>query len=175
MIGIDPGITGAIAYDGGVIDIPVQENGINRKVKNRIDALATFKLLRSLYDHGEVVVILEDQTYRPVINPKTKALVPGGGASAFSLGDTYGVLRALCLSVGFLVVIVSPTKWKKTIGVTKDKELSLERARLFYPALGDALKRKKDHNRAEALLLRHYGVLTGEPTRCASTGVPSKC
>jgi len=162
MIGIDPGITGAIAYYGGVVDIPVQPNGINRKVKNRIDALATYKLLKSMFDAGETLLILEDQVYRPVINPKTKALVPGGGSSAFSLGDTYGVLRALCLAIGFSVVVVSPTKWKRYMGLSKDKEQSLQAARTLQPDCSDALKRKKDHNRAEAILLRDYGFLTNK-------------
>jgi len=162
MIGIDPGITGAIAYYGGVIDIPVEPNGIKRKVKNRIDALATYKLLKSMFDNGENYVILEDQVYRPVINTKTRAFVPGGGASAFSLGDTYGVLRALCDAIGFSVIVVSPTKWKKYMGLSKDKDHSLHAARTAQPGLSIALKRKKDHNRAEAILLREYGLLYNE-------------
>jgi len=158
MIGIDPGITGAIAYDNGVIDIPVQPNGINRKVKTRVDHVALLKLMNSLYSLGERHVILEDQVYRPVVNPKTKKPVPGGGSSGFSLGDTFGVLRATCHAAGFKVSVVTPTTWKKYMGLTKAKDASLAMARNVKPDCLDALKRKKDHNRAEAILLRYYGV-----------------
>ena len=84
--------------------------------------------------------------------------MPGGGASAFSLGDTYGVLRGQCHAAGFKVTIVTPAGWKKYMGLSKDKDLSLTKARYYREDCIIALERKKDHNRAEAILLRHYGV-----------------
>jgi hypothetical protein len=36
------------------------------------------------------------------------------------------------------------------------KEASRQRAREMYPELNDSLRRKRDHNRAEALLIATY-------------------
>jgi hypothetical protein len=57
---------------------------------------------------------------------------------------------------------VRPAQWKKEMGVAKQrgedadagKEKALELARELFPAA--PLSRRKDHNRAEALLLAHW-------------------
>lgn len=174
-IGIDPGLTGAIATNTGLVyDIPVVAKGqATGAVKNHVDPRGIYNIIYQLANtvhdvvdiqdsaaSTEVVVYLEKQIYRPKINPKTKQTIPQGGSSIFSLGDTYGVLRAACAIAGLRVETPMPTVWKKKMKLTYDKEVCRSKAIDMFPQSYDYLKRKMDHNRAEALLLAKYGELT---------------
>lgn len=71
----------------------------------------------------------------------------------------YGGIVATALTLDCPVEIVSPLKWKRALGlIGQDKEASRAKALKLYPSLADQLKRKKDHNRAEAVLLAHWGL-----------------
>lgn len=171
IVGIDPGLTGAIAViesdiggDGiyshfviDVFDIPVEPNG-NGKVKNRVHAAALDDILQLVEPH---LIILEKQMYRPVFRPGSKKPAPAGGSSTFSLGDTYGVIRTCCALTDGEVKEISPTVWKKSLGLGKNKRDSIDLSQTLYPEvvkLPRPVKLVKHHNRAEAVLLAHYGV-----------------
>lgn len=165
IIGIDPGLTGAIATSTGEVwDIPVVAKGKGTSaVKNHVDPVGVAHILGE-FMHGcsmvpdyEVVVYLEQQYYRKKVNPKTKQEIPQGGSSIFSLGDTYGVLRTIPALYRFRLVTVMPSVWKTKLKLTHDKEVCRARALELFPAA--SITRKKDHNRAEALLLAYYGEL----------------
>lgn len=161
IIGIDPGLTGAIASSSGeVFDLPTKVLGKgNRKIKSQIDGQQFYSMLYHFVQQcdmdEEVVIYLEEQMYRPRFNPQTKVEIPQGGASIFSLGNTYGKLLCAIEVGNFKVVEVLPAKWKKALQVTSDKEECRLKALSLFP---DAdIRLKKHHNRAEALLLVHYG------------------
>jgi hypothetical protein len=158
VVGIDPGITGAVGYISdrgyGAFDIPVMTASEKGKIKWMVDAA---ELGAMFVDHipgrfNEMTVALE----------QTSAMPGQGVASMFSMGDSFGACRGVAAILGFSVTLVRPAQWKKEMGVAKQrgedadagKEKALELARELFPAA--PLSRRKDHNRAEALLLAHW-------------------
>jgi crossover junction endodeoxyribonuclease RuvC len=124
----------------GIEDYPGDERSLIRKLQ----ALST------RFDPRMVVLELQQA-------------FPGQGVSStFKLGQNYGIWLAAIASCGWPLTIVRPAEWKKGLGYpAKDKKegkaYSLTLARRLYPAAAGDLARVKDHNRAEALLLAHYG------------------
>ena len=153
VIGIDPGLSGAMAMLGtrgllAVVDLPVVAKGSGAgRVKNEINPAALSQLLRDwVAGHADdVLVVIE----------RVSAMPDQGVAGVFSLGDTLGSIRGVVATRGYPVAWVTPQRWKKHYGLPADKELARARAIQLYP---DAdLPRKKDHNRAEAILIARYG------------------
>jgi crossover junction endodeoxyribonuclease RuvC len=153
-IGIDPGLTGAVAFlcsDGtyNVADIPVIDTSAKGKVRSMINARALANLIIDLdqSDFSRTTVMLE-QT----------AAMPGQGVSSmFSMGDSFGACRGVIATLGLSFELVRPAKWKKTMGLTDEKGMARAKAVQMFPNVGHLLSRVKDHNRAEALLLAEYG------------------
>ena len=158
FIGIDPGLTGAIALvdDAGVfcelVDLPIKVKYCTKQgaIKNCIDAVKLEDMLNSfIAEYGDgIIVFLEDVHGR-------------GGWSApisFGLGETIGALNATLNIVGLEVNWITPTFWKKYFKVTSNKEGTLAKANSMYPEARKYISRKKDHNRAEALLIARYAV-----------------
>ena len=153
MIAIDPGITGAVAHIDGdgyatVHDLPTIEKKGKAKIKKMIDARALSDLIDSLLINSTDRIAIEQVS-----------AMPGQGVSSmFSLGDTFGCLRGVCESLGGKVEFVRPQAWKKHYGLGSDKGEALERALFMFPELDHKLSRKKDHNRAEAVLIAQYMI-----------------
>lgn len=153
IVGIDCGLTGALAMLGqpglmAVADIPVMAKGKGAgRVKNEVNAAALNGLLREwVSGHGDDVLVVIERV----------SSMPGQGvASMMSLGDTVGCIRGVVAARGYPVQWVTPQAWKKHYGLPADKELARARAIQLYP--GAELTRRKDHNRAEAILLARYG------------------
>lgn len=149
IIGIDPGITGAIAFIhtnwSKVEDIPVMANGKGKtKVKNKVNGSALAEMLTN-YDLKTATVYLE----------RVSSMPGQGVASMFSMGDTFGCIRGVCAALGLPIEIITPQSWKKHYGLGSDKEVVRAKAIELFPKA--PLSRKKDHNRAEALLIAMYG------------------
>lgn len=156
-LGIDPGVTGAVgaAGDGGsaVRDIPasVVSKGT---VKQEINGALLAELLRRLTLGRPATAVLERTAARPAM---VHGKIRQGSASTFSMGVSRGVCLGVLGALGIPYVEVLPQVWKahyKLIG--KDKDASRTLAISLFPALAGELARKKDHNRAEALLLAKY-------------------
>jgi crossover junction endodeoxyribonuclease RuvC len=144
-IGIDPGLSGAIAiialdpYQFGVVDVPLNDG--------QYDFYQMYKLLSDFKSKYTFIWLTLEQQ---------QAMPKQGVSSTFKTGMGYGAWRAICSLVTPDFEIVSPRKWKNALGLTSDKEASRKLAIKLYPNLHDRLTRKKDHNRAEAVLLAHY-------------------
>ena len=146
IIGIDTGKNGAIAVVGNhidVIDIPTY--------KSRVEELAyvDFEVDKFIKDYKPEIVLIE----RVHSYPKQ------GVASTFKFGVTYGYIVGKIHSLGCAIIFVTPRLWQSVLegeGPTKDK--SLYTARKNYPSLEGKLTRKKDHNRADAINIAHYGL-----------------
>jgi crossover junction endodeoxyribonuclease RuvC len=83
--------------------------------------------------------------------------MPGQGTrSMFTTGYGYGLWIGLLTTLRFPYTPIRPGIWKRSLALGKDKEASRLRAMQLYP--GAALRRKRDHGRAEALLLASYGL-----------------
>ena len=150
IIGIDPGVSGAVGvltnsgHFVGVLDIPtvLANKSSNRRM---VSPIAFANLLRE---------ICEGRFDVPVITENVNSMPGQGVASMFAMGKSYGIILGVLATLGISVHLVSPQKWKKFYALGKDKEQSRELAQRMWP---DApLDAKKDHNRAESLLLAKY-------------------
>lgn len=77
-----------------------------------------------------------------------------GAAGAMSIGDSRGAVRAIVAARGFPVEWVTASRWKRYFALGRDKEQARAKAIQLYPQAD--LHRKKDHNRAEAILIARY-------------------
>lgn len=153
VIGIDIGLTGAVAFvdhRGCVIaDLPAP-------VDKQLEGRPLLDLLRSQVPAGmTAMAIIEAIRARPMGN---------GGAhgnsmhSQGSLMHSLGVVQAVLSIAGIRCHKVEPQTWKRHYGLIKaKKEAALPIARSLYPGSLPMLTRLKDHNRADAVLIAHYG------------------
>lgn len=151
-IGIDPGLSGAIAilpHDPAVApviaDMPVRPYGEKGFVKRAVDVDALADILKPYSVIGDTQAYLE----------RVNAFPGQGSASMFSLGMSYWGVAGVLAALKIPLHLVEPKEWKGHFGLAKDKELARALALRYYP--GMELTRKKDHNRAEALLIARYG------------------
>lgn len=148
VVGIDPGLTGAIAALNnvgcwGLWDVPTKEAS-GGFVKRAVDADELSVVIDDiLTKYPRAQFVLERAGSRPT----------QGVASSFSMGDTYGCIRGVIAAYGGNLTVVSPAMWKRDMGLSSDKDESMYLATVWFPGMKKDLSRKKDHNRAEALLL----------------------
>lgn len=151
-VGIDPGLTGAVALVDSrgscavfeLPTIPIPGGGL---VKRRIDAASLARQLRNFCPVGEPVRVAVEAVH--TIGSRNNA-VQTQGSLMRTLGAIEGVLEVLRLSF----VAVEPQVWKGFYGLGSEKRASLEKALLLYP--GAPINLAKDHNKAEALLIAHW-------------------
>lgn len=146
FIGIDPGLSGAVAcLDGDsytVADIPTIAKG-SGVVKSEINAAGLYELLKRVAP-GERVAALE----------RVNAMPGQGVASVFSLGDSFGACRSVLACAGIATTYVTPVEWKRYYKLSSDKEEARALAVKLFPAA--ELHLKKHIDRAEALLIANY-------------------
>jgi len=142
IAGIDPGLTGAVAFIDSygyaeVHDAPVVNRDMN--------ASGMADLLK-----GWVVDL--------AIIERVGAMPKQGVSSTFKFGFGCGVWRGVLAALEIPVVLVTPTTWKSEFHLCgKPKDASREVALQLFPSLSSELARKKDHGRADALLLAEWG------------------
>lgn len=140
ILGIDPGITGGIAFLRGntieAYDIPVVAKEIN------IDEV--LRLVRSAQPD---MAIIETASSRP----------GQGVASTFKYGTAYGALQACVVACAVPLHRVPASKWKRAFGLDADKEKARALAIRLWPDCG-LFARKMDHGRSEAALIARYGI-----------------
>jgi hypothetical protein len=138
---IDPGVNGAIVrWDHPSGNIQINDITI------RDAELGHLSTLHALLARTPATVILEHTHAMPL-----------GGIANFRQGNTRGVILAMIAAHGHRLIEVRPQDWKRDLGLPKSKTESLKMARAFYPCFAEShLRRKKDHDRAEALLIGHW-------------------
>ena len=148
IIGIDPGaVSGAYAIltkRGRFIcvdDLPVLDKMLNAT------SLARF-----------LDTYVAGATGAQVILEQVSAMPNQGVTSSFRFGQGYGIIQGILGAYELPVHFVRPAKWKKSLGLDSDEKKSLAMARELYPDAEPYLKRVKDHNRGDALLIAHYGL-----------------
>ena len=173
LIGIDPGVTGAIAKIGhrgellrcedlpvmvrSSTRVPAKGGGRRDKVTNQINPSGLAEILREItsgYDKVEVHVVIEKCQAMPgKLKGSDKAQSSSG---TFSLGLSAGIIEGVVAALGRPHSIVHPATWKAAMTVSGlDKGQVRAHAQRMYPEA--PITRAKDHNRAEALLLARYG------------------
>jgi crossover junction endodeoxyribonuclease RuvC len=174
FLGIDPGITGAIAllYETELIDVqdlPTMPVGQGTgRVKNQINAAAFAVAIRGLLEQVPTHHLVTDEAVDRhhllpmVFVEKVGAMPDQGIAGAFSLGDTVGCLRGVVTALGLPIQWVTPQSWKKFYKLPKEKDVARSVAINLYPKA--PLHLKKHHNRSEAILIARYGATHDKAT-----------
>jgi crossover junction endodeoxyribonuclease RuvC len=163
IIGIDPGISGAIAaYDGSnvyVEDVPTIaiKKTKGKGEKNVINMAGLADLFNFMFAGA-------DHAYIERVGP-----MPGQGVtSMFNFGGAYYALQMGVAMMQTPYTLISPVEWKAKMGLNSDGEKSRMRALQLFPRQAAYFQRKMDHNRAEAGLLAWYGyqiITTGKVPR----------
>ena len=149
IIGIDPGLTGAIAIldseSGEIVsleDMPVIPEGGKKKVSGN----GLMRIFGGYDRHQVEMVYLERVGARP----------GQGVVSMFSFGRSYGAVESAVSLMGFPMTYVSPQRWKRSAGlVGSPKDASRGKVLDLYPEAD--VHRKKDSGRADAVLIARYG------------------
>lgn len=155
VIGIDPDVSGAVALlkpDNSVqvFDSPHLKVPVGGRTRKRLDAKSIVQLLSSFDAPMGTTAYLEQS----IPYPKDGKQGWWGG------GYAYGLWIGVLVASGFSVVPVPSSVWKnefKLSGKLVCKDDSREAASAIFPSMSSLLKRKKDHGRAEALLIAAYG------------------
>lgn len=148
ILGVDPGLSGALAVLRGsgltTHDMPT----FQIKGKQKLDLVALDVLLRNLVAFYEPeLAIVEDVHSMP----------KQGVASSFTFGYVTGAIHAMLAARKIPVHLVSPASWKRVMGLSRDKDASRQLASRLFPSAASQWARKKDDGRAEAALLAYYG------------------
>jgi hypothetical protein len=153
ILGVDPGVTGAMAFVDGnhVISIIDHDTWCNAHDAAR----ELYHLLDGFYKPE--IVVIEAQHARPARDKNGK--VVQGIASTWNYAEHYGILLGVLTQYEVSVHKVNPAVWKANMHLDRDKEKSLNLARKLFPTNAhDMFKLKKHHGRAEAALIAYYGV-----------------
>ena len=151
--GIDPGISGSICFfqDGvikDVVEMPTMIEG--KKNKKQVNGSQIFneisKKIKNM-DKKNIKVVIEHVT-----------AMPGQGVtSMFNFGQSFGILKGICSAMQLSVYFVRPAKWKKYFNlINSEKDASRTRAIEIFPYYSSYLSRKKDSNKADAILISSY-------------------
>lgn len=161
-IGIDPGISGAIAVladgeAGVIVDMPVLKVGENNEVDAR--QLALFiRAARDFHPQATVTAVIERVRAMPPKRGADGEERKAGPQSSFNFGDHYGKAKAVLELLGIPYTRAEPASWKRQFGLTgKPKDASRVLALQRFPDAAYQLTRKKDNGRADALLIALYG------------------
>ena len=151
IIGIDPGINGAISVIENkkileVYDTPTMIDG--KKNKRQINSAQVTNIIKDrLNNNKEVVVVVEH----------VNAMPGQGVTSMFNFGQSFGVIKGICAALSLPIYFVRPSKWKKHFNLIKtNKDASRTKVIEVYPEISSKLHRKKDSNRADAILIALY-------------------
>ena len=153
VIGIDPGVSGAVAIvsdsDDRVqaVDMPTVE------VRGK----------RHVCPHGLRDVILEHDrnAVRAVVLEHVQGVQGTGATSAFSFGRSFGVVEGVVAGLQLPLVLVRPQAWTKDLVVSRDKGHHRRAAANLWPQDAGLFARVKDDGRADAALLCHWWVRRG--------------
>ena len=151
IIGIDPGLSGAIAIleDNKIkelFDMPVMPDG--KKNKRQLNSALLVKLIKnSIKNLDDTVMIVE----------QVNAMPGQGVTSMFNFGQTFGAIKGICAALGLPIFFVRPAKWKKHFElINSSKDASRTKTIEMYPSLSNDLAKKKDVNKSDAILIAKY-------------------
>ena len=153
IIGIDPGISGSICFfqDGIIIDVvemPTMTEG--KKNKKQVNC-------SQIYNEILEKTKKLDKKYIKVVIEQVSAMPGQGVTSMFNFGQSYGILKGICSAMQLPMYFVRPEKWKKYFNlINSEKDASRTRAIEIFPYFSGQLSRKKDSNKADAILIASF-------------------
>tara|TARA_B110001452_G_scaffold115469_1_gene95782 strand:- start:197 stop:691 length:495 start_codon:yes stop_codon:yes gene_type:complete len=153
IIGIDPGISGSICFfqEGKILDViemPTMTDG--KKNKKQVNGSQIYnEILQRINkaDKDNIRVIIE----------QVSAMPGQGVTSMFNFGQSFGILKGICSAMQLPMFFVRPAKWKKYFGlINSEKDASRTRAIEIFPYFSPELSKKKDSNKADAILIASF-------------------
>ena len=151
IIGIDPGLSGAIAVlDNSkikeIFNMPVMAEG--KKNKRQLNSAQLVKLIKGFIEKGEETIVVVEQV---------NAMPGQGVTSMFNFGQTFGAIKGICAALELPIFFVRPAKWKKHFDlINSSKDSSRTKAIEMYPQFSDQLSKKKDVNKSDAILIARF-------------------
>jgi crossover junction endodeoxyribonuclease RuvC len=153
IIGIDPGISGSICFfqNGKIVDViemPTMTEG--KKNKKQVNGSQIF---------NEISVRIKklDKSNIKVVVEQVSAMPGQGVTSMFNFGQSFGILKGICSAMQLPIYFVRPAKWKKYFNlINSEKDASRTRAIEIFPYFSSHLSRKKDSNKADAILIASF-------------------
>ena len=153
VIGIDPGISGSICFfnEGKIVDVvemPTMTEG--KKNKKQVNGAQIFNEI------SERIKKLDKRDIKIVIE-QVSAMPGQGVTSMFNFGQSFGILKGICSAMQLSMYFVRPVKWKKYFNlINSEKDASRTRAIEIFPYFSSQLSRKKDSNKADAILIASF-------------------
>ena len=152
IIGIDPGISGSICFfkDGKIIEViemPVMTEG--KKNKKQVNGAQIYnEFLKKINGKDDEIRVVIEQV----------SAMPGQGVtSMFNFGQSFGILKGICSAMQLPMFFVRPAKWKKYFNlINSQKDASRTRAIEIFPYFSTQLSKKKDTNKADAILIASF-------------------
>tara|TARA_Y100000992_G_C21164437_1_gene442768 strand:- start:176 stop:667 length:492 start_codon:yes stop_codon:yes gene_type:complete len=151
IVGIDPGLSGAIAILENnkvlnIFEIPVMSEG--KKNKRQLNSALLVNLLKANINKEEEVAVVVEQV---------NAMPGQGVTSMFNFGQTFGAIKGICAALNLPIFFVRPSKWKKHFElINSSKDSSRTKAIEMYPKLSNQLSKKKDVNKSDAILIARF-------------------
>ena len=153
IFGIDPGVSGAISVLENkkvieVFDMPTMIDG--KKNKKQVNGAQVTNIIKERLDsekEKEIAVVVEH----------VNAMPGQGVTSMFNFGQSFGVIKGICSALSLPIYFIRPTKWKKHFNlINTNKDASRTKVIEVYPEISSKLHRKKDSNKADAILIARY-------------------
>ena len=151
IIGIDPGLSGAIAVlvnnkVVNIFDMPVMPEG--KKNKRQLNSAQLVTLIKENIRSGEDISVVVEQV---------NAMPGQGVTSMFNFGQTFGAIKGVCAALELPIFFVRPSKWKKHFDlINSSKDSSRTKVIEMYPTLSSQLAKKKDVNKSDAILIAKF-------------------
>ena len=153
IIAIDPGISGSICFfeDGKILDVVEMPTMIEgKKNKKQVNGSQIYNEIlerTKKLDKKDIKVIIE----------QVSAMPGQGVTSMFNFGQSFGILKGICSAMQLPMYFVRPAKWKKYFNlINSEKDASRTRAIEIFPYFSGQLSRKKDSNKADAILIASF-------------------
>tara|TARA_B100001123_G_scaffold437908_1_gene571584 strand:+ start:86 stop:580 length:495 start_codon:yes stop_codon:yes gene_type:complete len=153
IIGIDPGITGSLCFfeDGKIINLVEMPSMVDgKKNKKQVNGAQIYNEISSRIKN------IEKKDIKVVIE-QVSAMPGQGVTSMFNFGQSFGVLKGICSAMQLPMYFVRPAKWKKYFNlINSEKDASRTKAIQVFPYISPQLSRKKDSNKADAILIASF-------------------
>ena len=153
IIAIDPGISGSLCFfeEGKIIDVIEMPNmAAGKKNKRQVNGAQIYNeisLRIKNFQKEDIKVVIE----------QVSAMPGQGVTSMFNFGQSFGVLKGICSAMQLPMYFVRPAKWKKYFNlINTKKDASRTKAIEIFPYISAQLSKKKDSNKADAILLASF-------------------
>jgi crossover junction endodeoxyribonuclease RuvC len=137
--------------DGKIIDVIEMPNmPEGKKNKKQVNGAQIY------YEISSRIKDIKKEDIKVIIE-QVSAMPGQGVTSMFNFGQSFGILKGICSAMQLPMYFVRPTKWKKYFNlINSEKDASRTKAIEVFPYFSSELSRKKDSNKADAILIASF-------------------